>query len=135
IQDSQLYAPSPSRTSEENGSSFELNNRELSRATENSSHDIDMGEVNDNMSDHLRMLVDSYRKSSIATRIRNEIDRSNVPVLTSVQESLILSSHRRASWSTQFKILSDRTFKNLYRNPMLMLTHYCISVYLAGKFI
>ncbi|CAG8671805.1 12165_t:CDS:10, partial [Racocetra persica] len=135
IQDSQLYAPSPSRTSEEN--SFELNNRELSRATENSSHDIDMGEANDYMSDHLRMLVESYRRSSIATRIRNEIDRSvnsseqSEPVLTSVQESLILSSHRRASWSTQFKILSDRTFKNLYRNPMLMLTHYCISVYLA----
>ncbi|CAG8558234.1 14293_t:CDS:10 [Cetraspora pellucida] len=135
IQDSQLYSPSP-RTSEDNGSSFELNNREMSRATENNSHDIDMGEVSDYMSDHLRMLVESYRRSSIATRIRMEIDRAinseqNEPVLTSVQESLILSSHRRASWSTQFKILSDRTFKNLYRNPMLMLTHYCISVYLA----
>ncbi|CAG8554698.1 14738_t:CDS:10 [Cetraspora pellucida] len=135
IQDSQLYSPSP-RTSEDNGSSFELNNREMSRATENNSHDIDMGEVGDYMSDHLRMLVESYRRSSISTRIRIEIDRAinseqNEPVLTSVQESLILSSHRRASWSTQFKILSDRTFKNLYRNPMLMLTHYCISIYLA----
>ena len=55
------------------------------------------------------------------------------PLVASVQETQAITSHRRASWLTQFKILSDRTFKNLYRNPMLMFTHYCISVYLACK--
>jgi hypothetical protein len=56
-------------------------------------------------------------------------------LLTADGEFLTVSSHLRASWFTQFRILSDRTFKNLYRNPMLMLTHYCISVYLARKYI
>ncbi|KAF0392430.1 ABC transporter [Gigaspora margarita] len=137
IQDSQLYTP---RTSEDNVGSFELNNRrprENNLPRENSTHDINMGEIGDNMSDHLRMLVESYRRSPIAAGVTSEIDlaiNSNEQdelVLTSVQESLILSSHRRASWATQFQILSDRTFKNLYRNPMLMLTHYCISIFLA----
>jgi ABC-type multidrug transport system permease subunit len=31
----------------------------------------------------------------------------------------------------QFIILSQRTWRNLYRNPMLMLTHYAISILLA----
>ncbi|CAG8810880.1 20747_t:CDS:2, partial [Gigaspora rosea] len=82
---------------------------------ENSIHGINMGEIGDNMSDHLRMLVDSYRKSQIATGVRSEIDlavnsEQDEPVLTTVQESLILSSHRRASWATQFQILSDLSF-------------------------
>jgi hypothetical protein len=39
--------------------------------------------------------------------------------------------HRPTPW-TQFKILSGRTFKNLYRNPNLLKTHYVISVVVAG---
>jgi ABC-type multidrug transport system permease subunit len=31
----------------------------------------------------------------------------------------------------QFLILSTRTWRNLYRNPMLMLTHYAIAIVLA----
>ena len=31
----------------------------------------------------------------------------------------------------QFMILSKRTWRNLYRNPMLMLTHYAIAILLA----
>ncbi|KAF2109159.1 hypothetical protein BDV96DRAFT_652017 [Lophiotrema nucula] len=31
----------------------------------------------------------------------------------------------------QFRILSKRTWRNLYRNPMLMLTHYAIAIVLA----
>jgi hypothetical protein len=34
----------------------------------------------------------------------------------------------RATPWTQFQILSGRTFKNLYRNPNLLVTHYLISV-------
>ncbi|KAJ3075249.1 hypothetical protein HK102_005651, partial [Quaeritorhiza haematococci] len=39
--------------------------------------------------------------------------------------------HHRATWWTQFKILSGRTFKNLYRNPNLLRTHYAISLVVA----
>lgn len=47
----------------------------------------------------------------------------------------VVSSHERPRWFTQFRILADRTFKNLYRNPMLMFAHYTIAVVLACKFI
>jgi ABC-type multidrug transport system permease subunit len=43
----------------------------------------------------------------------------------------VVSSHERPRWFTQFRILADRTFKNLYRNPMLMFAHYTIAVVLA----
>ncbi|CAG8472928.1 5641_t:CDS:10 [Diversispora eburnea] len=91
---------------------LEHNNREI---------DIDMNNdgFDDDTSEHLRNLVSSYRRSLISLEIKDEIDRA------------VNNTHQRASWLTQFRILSDRTFKNLYRNPMLMLTHYCISVYLA----
>ncbi|KEZ43733.1 putative ATP-dependent permease [Scedosporium apiospermum] len=37
----------------------------------------------------------------------------------------------RVGYLTQFAILSQRTWRNLYRNPMLMLTHYAIAILLA----
>jgi hypothetical protein len=48
-------------------------------------------------------------------------------------ESAALRGYKRASWWTQFTILSGRAFKNLYRNPMLLLTHYAVSIVLARE--
>jgi hypothetical protein len=45
----------------------------------------------------------------------------------------VVSSHERPHWFTQFRILADRTFKNLYRNPLLMFSHYTIAVVIACK--
>ncbi|KAG0332216.1 hypothetical protein BG004_001337 [Podila humilis] len=42
-----------------------------------------------------------------------------------------VSTYRRASWWTQFKILADRTLKNIYRDPMLMWSHYAMSIVLG----
>jgi len=39
--------------------------------------------------------------------------------------------YARLGYGSQFIILSQRTWKNLYRNPMLMLTHYAIAISLA----
>ncbi len=39
--------------------------------------------------------------------------------------------YARIGYLRQFVILSARTWKNLYRNPMLMLTHYAIAIVLA----
>ncbi|KAF4629027.1 hypothetical protein G7Y89_g9123 [Cudoniella acicularis] len=39
--------------------------------------------------------------------------------------------YARIGYLSQFMILSQRTWKNLYRNPMLMLTHYAIAILLA----
>ncbi|KAL2912287.1 FAD-dependent urate hydroxylase [Polyrhizophydium stewartii] len=56
-------------------------------------------------------------------------------VIDSVSDFLGLSrtplQRARASWWTQFRILSGRTFRNLYRNPDLLRTHYVISVVVA----
>ena len=45
-----------------------------------------------------------------------------------------LPKSKRIGWLSQFVILSKRTFKNLYRNPMLMLTHYSIAILMACMF-
>ena len=42
-----------------------------------------------------------------------------------------VKAYRKASFPTQLAILSRRTWRNLYRNPMLMLTHYAIAIVLA----
>ncbi|KAJ1650668.1 FAD-dependent urate hydroxylase [Dispira simplex] len=45
--------------------------------------------------------------------------------------SLSLTAPQRSSWATQFTILADRTFKNLYRDPLLLVAHYLVSLFLA----
>lgn len=42
-----------------------------------------------------------------------------------------VKGYRRIGILGQFRILSVRTWRNLYRNPMLMLTHYAIAILLA----
>ncbi|KAI5988629.1 hypothetical protein EDD15DRAFT_2288934 [Pisolithus albus] len=46
-------------------------------------------------------------------------------------ETNMLRGRQRASWGTQFRILSGRAFKNLYRDPALLTAHYASSVALA----
>jgi hypothetical protein len=46
---------------------------------------------------------------------------------------LIARGQDRVGFVQQFLILSSRAFKNLYRNPMLMLSHYLLAILLAGK--
>jgi hypothetical protein len=81
--------------------------------------------------EHLATLIYSYQNSAIADAIREEIydavngheDGDSLP-----EE---LPKSKRIGWAGQFVILSKRTFKNLYRNPMLMLTHYSIAILMA----
>jgi hypothetical protein len=51
--------------------------------------------------------------------------------ISSGDTTAVISSPKRPGVLTQFRILSNRTFKNLYRNPMLMFAHYAIAVVLA----
>lgn len=66
----------------------------------------------------------SIGRPSHAEEIRERMNRSMESLFTT-------SKSNRASWWTQFKILSGRTLKNLVRNPNLLLTHYVISVLVA----
>lgn len=47
------------------------------------------------------------------------------------EEIALLRGYDKATFWTQFRLLSGRAFKNLYRNPMLMFAHYAVAVVMA----
>ncbi|KAI4287626.1 MAG: hypothetical protein L6R35_003112 [Caloplaca aegaea] len=84
-------------------------------------------------------LVGQYEKSDVARSVHEDIDAAVKSSILSNGTSNgqingtvgSMKSYRRIGWLSQFAILSQRTWKNLYRNPMLMLTHYAIAILLA----
>lgn len=90
--------------------------------------------VSPGLSERLARLVEAYEGSAMALEVKEEIEkaRSEAREDGSVEgEQVVLRAYKRAGWWTQFTILSGRSFKNLYRNPMLMLSHYVVSVLVA----
>ncbi|KIR82739.1 ATP-dependent permease [Cryptococcus gattii E566] len=47
------------------------------------------------------------------------------------EETGLMRGYQKAGLWEQFKLLSSRTFKNLYRNPLLMATHYAVAIIAA----
>ncbi|WWC58962.1 uncharacterized protein I303_101507 [Kwoniella dejecticola CBS 10117] len=47
------------------------------------------------------------------------------------EETRLLKGFDKATYWTQFRLLSGRAFKNLYRNPLLMATHYAVAIVVA----
>lgn len=99
----------------------------------------------------LAALVDSYAQSDVALGIKAEGDeiqrRLGQPVEVAnghgsandlrdvAVETSLLRGRKRASLWTQFRILSGRAFKNLYRDPALLAAHYTSSIALACEFL
>ncbi|KIA75735.1 ABC transporter [Aspergillus ustus] len=89
----------------------------------------------------LDIMVTHFAQSDVAQSVRDEIESAvrnaqatNGSINSGVSSSLAASlskSYARVGLVRQFIILSQRTWKNLHRNPMLMLTHYAISILLA----
>lgn len=95
----------------------------------------------------LLALVNAYATSEIALTVKREYEEirretergeegrgvlGRVNELPDVAvEMTLLRGRKRASWGTQFRILSGRAFKNLYRDPALLAAHYLSSVALA----
>ncbi|KAJ3516568.1 hypothetical protein NLJ89_g1034 [Agrocybe chaxingu] len=100
----------------------------------------------------LASLVQSYADSDIAAGIKAEGEQLQREVIRSdrhangngqgangvtnelpdvVLETSMLRGRNRASWATQFRILSGRAFKNLYRDPALLTAHYLSAITLA----
>lgn len=85
-------------------------------------------------SSRLTKLVADFNSSSIAQNTKDEIleaKRSASANGHTNGDAVILGSYERAGRWEQFTILSGRSFKNLYRDPMLMLSHYAVSVAVA----
>jgi ABC-type multidrug transport system ATPase subunit len=88
----------------------------------------------------LEELVNNYSRSNVARSMREEIEASVLHASTSNGDSNgangatktgTIKSYARVGLFKQFTILSSRTLKNLYRNPMLMLAHYAIAILVA----
>ncbi|KAF2103024.1 putative ABC transporter [Rhizodiscina lignyota] len=92
----------------------------------------------------LDILVSSYVGSDVANSVREDIQSAVTSaaganggsVMHSANGSVIpaagkVKGYRKVGWLGQFIILSARTWRNIYRNPMLMLTHYAIAILLA----
>lgn len=89
----------------------------------------------------LDTLVSSYAASDVAGSIYEDIQSAvssaasaNGTTVARTNSSVTsgkVRGYRKAGWLRQFLILSVRTWRNIYRNPMLMLTHYAIAIVLA----
>ncbi|KAK2749926.1 hypothetical protein FQN57_005343 [Myotisia sp. PD_48] len=92
----------------------------------------------------LDLLVSCYANSKVAASVRQEIasavrDASAANGITDLSQPQTngvggnnhMTGYARVGLIRQFIVLSKRTWKNLYRNPMLMLTHYAIAILLA----
>ncbi|KAI0306184.1 hypothetical protein B0F90DRAFT_972077 [Multifurca ochricompacta] len=86
---------------------------------------------------HVSALVDAYAASDIAAAIHTDIDAVAQPAqgpegsdeLPDVAaESVLLRGRKRATWATQFRILSGRAFKNMYRDPALLTFQYSAAI-------
>ncbi|KAK5126799.1 hypothetical protein LTR85_009733 [Meristemomyces frigidus] len=88
---------------------------------------------------NLDLLVRSYDDSEVAATLRDDIhnaassasEANGHPVGANGTSNGRLKGYRKPWIPTQFVILSRRTWRNIYRNPMLMLTHYAIAIVLA----
>ncbi|CAL5870036.1 uncharacterized protein PFLUO_LOCUS4269 [Penicillium psychrofluorescens] len=87
----------------------------------------------------LDILVAGYADSYVCRSVHDEIVNAvqSAQAANGSANSDLMSgssqpkSYARVGLMRQFIILSQRTWRNLYRNPMLMLTHYAISILLA----
>ncbi|KAG9249075.1 hypothetical protein BJ878DRAFT_485421 [Calycina marina] len=91
----------------------------------------------------LDVLVAAYENSSIASTIGDDIEHAinnaannNGPNGHALENGYASGGamgrgYARVGLPRQFVILSQRTWRNLYRNPMLMLAHYAIAILLA----
>ncbi|KAI7182264.1 hypothetical protein KC316_g8331, partial [Hortaea werneckii] len=86
---------------------------------------------------NLDLLINAYEDSDVAAKLREDIHNATCPPdanghpLAPQSSSGRVKGYRKPWIHTQFAILSRRTWRNLYRNPMLMLTHYAIAIVLA----
>ncbi|GJE89867.1 ABC transporter G family member [Phanerochaete sordida] len=88
------------------------------------------------LSPKLAALVDGFARSAVHAQLQAEIAEAEARgaqhALPDVAlENKLTRGRQRASWGTQFRILSGRAFKNLYRDPALLATHYIAAIAVA----
>jgi len=82
----------------------------------------------------LDTLISTYKESDVFSSVHDEIQNVSEQLDGDAEHSLgsgPVRGFKRIGWWSQFSILSSRTWKNLYRNPMLLLAHYVVAIVLA----
>ncbi|KAK0281695.1 FAD-dependent urate hydroxylase [Friedmanniomyces endolithicus] len=90
----------------------------------------------------LDVLISAYNASDVAAALHDDINAAADTAAESNGHPIgspnggaphagKVKGYRKPRIHTQFLILSRRTWRNIYRNPMLMLTHYAIAIILA----
>ncbi|OAQ28895.1 ABC transporter [Linnemannia elongata AG-77] len=112
---------------------------ETSNSSTNGESSLDEG-VSDDSRAHLQSLVDGFKRSHILLEVEQAIDfavqgnqgaEENSTARSIYGNGKAVSTYRRATRWSQFKILADRTLKNIYRDPMLMLSHFVMAIFLG----
>lgn len=91
---------------------------------------------------NLDILVSSFAESHVASVLNDNIQRAISESWNSHHQNGGANGHkangngamkgyRKTGLLGQFAILSRRTWRNIYRNPLLMLTHYAVAILLA----
>lgn len=78
-------------------------------------------------------LFENYTESHISQSIIDRLEGAKQAAADRPQElsQPLGAGYQRISLAAQFVLLSKRTFKNLYRNPSLLLAHYAIAILMA----
>jgi len=90
---------------------------------------------------NLEFLVNSFAESDVAATLHDDISRvvnearndhgAANGSANGHSKNGNVKGYRKTGVLGQFAILSVRTWRNLYRNPLLMLTHYAVAILLA----
>lgn len=89
-------------------------------------HSFSESDIAGTIHDEIHQAIDGARESNGQNSNGHAIDGASSPNTSSIGKG-----YARLGYLGQFRILSQRTWRNLYRNPMLMLTHYAIAILLA----
>lgn len=79
----------------------------------------------------VRSFIASDQAKITEAEVRRLHDGIGLEDMQDIATGARLRGYAAATWWTQFKILSQRAFKNLYRNPLLMASHYAVAIGVA----
>lgn len=116
------------RSSSEVDSTSEWAHLALHRDEYNNYKKIDSTNTEETIIQVENRLPQIFKESILSIELLGEIKKLKVnPVKYEVNDQ-----YKKASFFTQVAVLSSRTFKNVYRNPKLLLSHYILSLIMGG---
>lgn len=74
-----------------------------------------------------KKIFEIFQRSSLYDLLIGEIENAKV----NATEIVFKGNYHRATFLSQLAILSSRSFKNIYRNPKLLLGTYCLSLFMG----